>query len=278
MPIVPFDAVPPCEIPVLNVPNVAASLAVVMSIYSTALLADGELPPANNHLSPYIAVNARLKSATLVTVLTPSYTLNVNPNVPAFASLVLGVIVNTLSAWLIVAVSPSAPLVTLYVYVNPKLSGSVASTVITVGVPSVAKLNGVVPALASCTLLITGALFVSVALSHPVPLLIYNLLVLPPTQATSPFVNPVVGKFSGLSYVAVTLLAKLVVSHLTPSQVYVAPFITVVSPFVGLSGKFTAICYPFFYAAAALAACLPIDKVLKLDALPGVAIVTTSVT
>ena len=70
-------------------------------------------------------------------MLEPSVALNVNPNDPVCLGLVDGVIVNTLAAWLTVAVLPRDPEVTAYDQVGD--SNPLWVNVRTVGVPSVAS-------------------------------------------------------------------------------------------------------------------------------------------
>ena len=106
-----------------------------------------------------------------VAVLTPSDAVNVKVKVPAYPSVVVGVIVNLFIFAPVpcttVAVAPPPlvrePPVTLYVYVNGAPSGSVAVIVTTVAVPSVAKFKLVAP------LEIVGAAFTSAILYQPAP-------------------------------------------------------------------------------------------------------------
>ena len=58
----------------------------------------------------WTGAKANVNALTALTLpLTPSVTLNVKLKVPAFASVLDGVIVNTLSAWATVAVLPNDP-------------------------------------------------------------------------------------------------------------------------------------------------------------------------
>ena len=95
--------------------------------------------------------------------LIPSVAEMVNVNEPAFASAVLGVTVNTLSACDTVAILPSPEAV--YVQVNGNPSGSVDTAVIVVAVPSIAsEYDPLTPVIA------LGASFCTVAIKYqPTP-------------------------------------------------------------------------------------------------------------
>ena len=116
----------------------------------------------------------------------PSVTLKVILKEPASASVVDGVMVNTLSACDTVAVLPKEPVVTAYDHVKGNPSGSVDTAVIVVAVPSVASVY--VP---STPVIAVGLSFVIVATRyHAVPVYMKTLFNAV-TNAWSPALIPV---------------------------------------------------------------------------------------
>ena len=110
----------------------------------------------------------------------------------------------TLPFCVTVAVVPppfvSEPLVTLYEYVSGAPSGSVAVTVTTVAAPSVDRVNGAVPLLPSCTLLIVGPVFdCTVTPYHVAPFQMNNPFVYV-MNAIAPVLLPVIGRSLMLVY------------------------------------------------------------------------------
>ena len=143
-------------------------------------LATAQVP--NDNVNPLTALTAEF---------TPSVTLNVKVNVVALVA--WGVIVNTLSAFATV-VPFNEPAVTLDDHVKAIPSGSVATAVIVVAVPSVAKLY------AEFTPVIEeGEAFVTSATRYqPTPFHIYNLFVAL-TNAVFPLLVEIAGKSAKVS-------------------------------------------------------------------------------